>query len=68
MSEAQFDEIFKKLEEVLFDIIKNNNCQTITSSEFYDKFNSKQQNTFERDFDKAVKKISSLTSEKKKKN
>ena len=41
MSEAQFDEIFKKLEEVLFDIIKNNNCQTITSSEFYDKFNSK---------------------------
>jgi hypothetical protein len=34
----------------------------------YDKFNSKQQNTFESDFDKAVKKISSLTSEKKKKN
>jgi hypothetical protein len=38
MSEAQFDEVFKKMKKVISDIITNNECETITGQKFYDKF------------------------------
>uniref|UniRef100_A0A6C0IGJ1 Uncharacterized protein n=1 Tax=viral metagenome TaxID=1070528 RepID=A0A6C0IGJ1_9ZZZZ len=38
MSEAQFDEVFKKLKEVIADIIKKKEYESITGQKFYDKF------------------------------
>ena len=38
MSEAQFDEVFQKLEKVIKEIITKREYESITGQKFYDKF------------------------------